>query len=104
MKLQKIIEQRLRERITAAELARDLGVSQDYLASQFRQRFGMTLQRYLLSRRIEMARNLLLSTDLPIKAIGWECGISDQQYFNKQFRRICGVSPSQFREAGIGRK
>ena len=100
VKLQKIIDQRLRERLSVAALAREIGLSQAYLAQHFRQRFGMTLQRYLLSRRIEMARNLLLSTELPVKAVAWECGIPDQQYFNKQFRRICGSSPSQFRHAG----
>ncbi len=104
LKLQTIIEQRFRERLTVASLARETGFSQDYFAQQFRQRFGMTLQRYLLSRRIEMARNLLLSTELAVKAVGWECGIPDQQYFNKQFRRICGMSPSQFRQGASSGK
>ena len=101
-KLQKTIEERFRERLTAVELARSAGFSQDYLAEQFRRHFGMTLQRYLLSRRMEMARNLLLSTELPVKAVAWECGIPDQQYFNKQFRRVCGMSPTLFRQ-GSGR-
>ena len=84
VKLQKIIEQRFREQLTVAELARAAGFSQDYIAEQFRRHFGMTL-RYLLSRRIEMARNLLLSTELPVKAGGVGMRHSRPQYYNKQF-------------------
>jgi transcriptional regulator GlxA family with amidase domain len=57
----------------------------------------MTVDGYLLHLRMQMARNLLLSTTLSIKEVAWKCGISDPKYFNKQFRRVTGRSPSLYR-------
>lgn len=85
------------QKLEVDELARSSGLSRNYFAARFRERFGQTVQSYLLHRRIEMARNLLLSTSLSVKEIAFECGIRDPQYFNKQFRRLNGVSPVGFR-------
>ena len=78
-------------------LAKRFGVSQNYLARRFRARHGMTLQRYLLGRRIEFARHLLNSTELPVKVVAIEAGLGNPQYFHRQFVRAVGHSPSQER-------
>jgi len=91
------LDQGYREAISAADLARESGLSRNYFSARFRERFGMTVDGYLLHRRIEMARLLLHSTSRPIKEIAFECGIADPGYFNKQFRKAVGVSPSAFR-------
>jgi two-component system response regulator YesN len=83
--------------VNIGELAATSGLSRNFFALRFREKFGMTLSRYLLQRRIEMAKYLLLSTNRTIKEIAFECCIPDPHYFNKQFRRICGVSPSLYR-------
>jgi AraC-like DNA-binding protein len=41
---------------------------------------------------------LLHTTDIPVRVIARRVGMADQQYFNKQFRRFAGVSPSRWRE------
>jgi AraC-like DNA-binding protein len=83
--------------LTIPRLARRVGISQNYLAIHFQQRTGMTLSRYLLSKRIEHARQLLLMTNLPISRIGTRVGLADPQYFNKVFRAQSGLSPSVYR-------
>jgi len=83
--------------ITVPQLAKSVGLSQNYLAYHFRKRFGMTILHYLLTCRVEQARSLLETTDLPVKVIGNRVGLSDPQYFNKQFRRLVGKSPSSVR-------
>ncbi|PTY03967.1 hypothetical protein DB346_02650 [Verrucomicrobia bacterium LW23] len=88
--------------IPIAELVRGSGLSAHYFAARFHQRFGVTAAGYLLRVRMEMARHLLLTTDLPVKEVAYECGIADPQYFNKQFRRTTGLSPSEFRLRGTG--
>lgn len=92
-----IIEQDLSRPVSVPDLARQVELSQNYLARRFRQRYGMTIPRYLLSRRIENARHLLLVTDLPIKRIAARVGLPDPQHFNKHFRKLTGKSPSGFR-------
>lgn len=92
-----LIDHRLDRSLNVPDLARQVGLSQNYLARRFRERFGMTMQSYLLARRIELARELLVSTDLSVKTIGVRVGMPDPQYFNKRFRQRTGMSPSAMR-------
>src|SRR6185295_4887236 len=86
------------EELRVAALARRVGLSQNYLARRFRERFDRTLPGYFLERRIALARQMLLATELSVKEVAARVGISDAQYFNKQFRRFSGESPSACRE------
>jgi len=92
-----LINGRFAEPLTVPELAAAAGMSQGYLAKQFRIRTGMPVPRYLLLRRIQHARQLISTTDLPISRIAARVGLPDPQHFNKQFRRLTGLSPSQAR-------
>jgi AraC-like DNA-binding protein len=96
-KLGQAIENSLSKPMLIGELAAGVGLSAEYVARLFVKRYGMTLQHYLLLRRIELARHLLVSSDLQISEIGRRAGIPDPQYFNKQFRRIVGLSPLAYR-------
>jgi AraC-like DNA-binding protein len=91
------VEARLGVPIAVTQIARSVGLSQNYLARLFRQRFGMTIPHYILVRRLEVARHLLAATDLPVKEIAARVGLCDLQHFNKQFRRMGGASPRAYR-------
>jgi len=92
-----ILDQDLLRPPSVVSLARRLRISQTHLARAFRRRFGMTLARYVLGRRIDEARHLLQVTDLPVGRIAERLGFSDVQHFNKQFRRVAGRAPSLYR-------
>jgi AraC-like DNA-binding protein len=96
-KLGEAIESSLAKPLLIGDLAKGVGLSADYVARLFARRYGMTLQHYLLLRRIELARHLLVSSDLLVSEIGCQVGLPDPQYFNKQFRRVVGLSPVAFR-------
>lgn len=81
-------------------VARRVAVSPTHLARAFRARYGMTAARYLLGRRLEEAGHLLRTTDLPIGRIAQRLGFTDAQHFNKQFRRVMGSAPSDYRRSG----
>lgn len=98
-KLLDLIENKLHHRLVISNLCQAVGMSQNYLAKLFHEHFGLTISQYILSRRIETARALLRSTNLPVKQVALRVGIPDAQYFNKQFRRITGVSPTGLRTA-----
>lgn len=91
------MELRFQGRLDVATLVASSGLSRNFFSARFHERFGMTVAGYLFHLRIEMAKNLLLSTSLPIKEIAYECGIPEPNYFNKQFRRATGVNPSFYR-------
>jgi AraC-like DNA-binding protein len=89
-----LIHDRFSEALTVPQLAREVGMSQNHLASRFRERFGVTIPGFLVRRRVERARQLLGTTNLPVQAVGAAVGWQDAQHFNKQFRRLTGHSPS----------
>lgn len=85
--------------LTVQEIATEVGLSQNYLARAFKHHFSMTIPHYILLSRIEQAKNLIETTNLPIQSIGIQVGMPDPHHFNKQFRRIVGESPTTFRAA-----
>ena len=96
-KVRRYLDEHFREPLDVPALAQRFGVSQNYLARRFRANHGLTLQRYILSRRIEFARHLLNVTGMPLKAVAIESGLSNPQYFHRQFRLATGRSPSEER-------
>ncbi len=57
------------------------------------QHTGMTYSDYLIMLRIEYAKKLLLTTDLPIEEVIWQCGYSNKGFFYKKFRESTAVRP-----------
>jgi len=96
-KVRSELELHFQRRLDVATLAAASGLSRNFFAARFRERFGMTVAGFLFHLRIEMAKSLLLSTSLPIKEVAYECGIPEPNYFNKQFRRATGMNPSLYR-------
>jgi AraC family L-rhamnose operon transcriptional activator RhaR/AraC family L-rhamnose operon regulatory protein RhaS len=47
--------------------------------------------------RIERSCRLLRTTDLPVTRIALDAGFSDPNYFSRQFRKVMGISPSEYR-------
>ncbi len=96
-----LLDNRCGESWTIPALAARAGLSQNYLAHHFKERMGLTIQRYLLHRRIDLAAHLLATTRMAVKQAGAAAGMPDPQYFNKQFRGTTGVSPSVFRQGAL---
>jgi AraC-like DNA-binding protein len=92
---------RLDENIRLSDMAYECGLSVSHFTRAFRKSFGIPPYRWLLERRIERAKALLASSDLPIVDIAIRCGFSDQTAFTRAFGRIVGDSPGRWRRAGI---
>jgi signal transduction histidine kinase/DNA-binding LacI/PurR family transcriptional regulator/AraC-like DNA-binding protein len=85
------------EAITREDLARHVGMSDDYLTHCFRQEVGMTPIAYLNRYRVDQAKQLLRDTSQSITDIALAVGFSDSGYFSRVFRREVGLSPEAFR-------
>ena len=94
---QNYIEMALDQPVSIGRLAGRCDISRNYLTQMFRKKYGMTIQRYLLQRRIDKAKYLLETTAMSVKEIGVTVGLPDPQHFNKRFRLVAGCSPSEFR-------
>ena len=97
---QNYIDMALEQPVSIDWLAEKCEISQNYLTQMFRKKYGMTIQRYILLRRIDRAKYLLETTTMSIKEIGNTVGLPDPQHFNKRFRLAAGCSPSEFRLKG----
>lgn len=78
--------------------AEALNVNASYLSTLFRKETGSTLTDYVNRKRIEHAIYLLNTTDLPISVVGQRCGVQDDNYFTKIFKKYIGMTPKQFRQ------
>jgi AraC-like DNA-binding protein len=91
------LEEGYREPWTLGEMAEIAHLSRTSLLRTFRRATGQAPIDYLISRRIEVAMQLLQQTELSITTIALDSGFSDSNYFARQFKRIRGCSPSSFR-------
>jgi AraC-like DNA-binding protein len=95
-----VIEQRYPEPLSLRDVAAAVNVSPGHLTSTVRRRTGRTVQEWITERRMVQARRLLAATELPIGDVGMRVGIRDAGYFARTFRKVHGVSPVQWRQAG----
>lgn len=91
----------LRERAPTAFSMRDIsgaaGLSPAQFTRRFRAALGITPQEFLTAHRLEIARELLLDTDLSVDQIAQSCGYASGFYLSNLFRRNFGLPPGQFR-------
>ena len=78
--------------------AKALNVNASYLSTLFKKELGMNLTEYVNGKRVEYAIYLLNTTKLSISAVGQRCGIQDDNYFTKIFKKYVGKTPKQFRQ------
>lgn len=94
-KLLQIMEVRFREPLEIRALAREVGLTPNYLSSRFKQTFHTGFTHYLQVLRAWHAQ-LLLMEGLPIKAVAAECGFKNVHYFTAVFTRKCGITPGAY--------
>lgn len=75
-----------------------LNVNASYLSSLFKRETGTTLTDYVNRKRVEHAIFLLNTTVLSISAVGQRCGIQDDNYFTKIFKKYTNKTPKQYRQ------
>jgi len=91
------IEANLDDDLSLAMLAEMAGRSLHHFSDAFRQSTGTPPHRYIMIRRIERAKILLLSTDMPVAQIAFAVGFASQSHFGAMFRALTGVTPLRFR-------
>ncbi len=96
-RLKEFIESNLDQNLSLTALAREIGISSLYLPRAFKNAFGQSPHQYVLSRRIERAKELLRNAELSIADISAATGFSSQSHLSDWFSRSVGVTPSVYR-------
>lgn len=91
------IDEHLAEEITLDEVAEVLGLNASYFSQLFKQVTGETFIHYRIRRRMEKAKRLLADPERRITDISFEVGYADHPHFTKTFKKMTGLSPTEYR-------
>lgn len=94
-RLRRVLDERFTESFTIAEVAAELTVRPSQLARAFSQTYGLAPHQYVLSRRVDLARRLLVD-GAPAASAAAQAGFFDQAHLTRHFRRILGATPGAF--------
>ena len=83
--------------VSLEEVARKCHMSVSQFGRTFKKTTGQTPHRWLVQRRLERAKDLLLRSTLPLAEIALACGFSEQSHFTRTFSRLVGTSPGEWR-------
>jgi AraC family transcriptional regulator len=100
-RLQRIVdyvEAHLSDRISLADLSEVAGLSRMHFAAQFRLATGLSPHSYIINRKVERARQLLLDQAFSIVDIALLLGFSSQAHFTQAFKKIIGDTPHRWRQ------
>ncbi len=86
------------ESLTLDDIAKAFNISPQHLSQLFRKKIGMGFKQYLISLRLDLAKNLLTRTDMTITAICYEVGFSTLENFVRIFKKNNGMTPSEYRK------
>ena len=92
------LNRQLLKPLNLSQLAQVSGMSTSHFRRQFRKAFGDSPINYLIRLRIRRACSLLEKGDLSITEIAFRCGFTDSNYFTRQFTKVMGSNPRQYRE------
>lgn len=98
LQVKSYLDEHFTEKITLDQLSELFYMDKFYLTKLFGRQFGITISSYLLQLKITRAKHLLRFTDQTVESVGAACGISDVHYFSRMFKKIEGISPSEYRK------
>lgn len=91
------MQEHLCEEISLSILSKEFHLNPQYVSQLFKNEIGVGFLTYLTNVRLEKAKKLLVSTSLSIAKVAEQCGYSDYRVFTKVFKKMEGITPSQFR-------
>lgn len=97
-KLLEYIDNNIHKNISLTELATLLELSPHYFCSIFKETFGVPPHKFILLKRINLAKQLLINQRLDIAEIANNTGFSSQSHFTNVFHKIIGTTPKRYRQ------
>ena len=99
VKIEGFITEKLSENIYVEDICREFFISKNSLYRLFKEEFGVTVNEFILQKRLALAKELLAQNDsLSITEIAALCGFSDYNYFIRVFKKAVGTTPLKFKK------
>lgn len=96
-KVKSYIHQHIKEEIARDDLAQYVFLHPDYLSRLFKKETGISISDYIIHERVNIAKELLVKTDLTVKDIALEVGYSNFSHFSKIFKKYTEINPKDYR-------
>ena len=97
VEIKSFLDEHYMEKITLDSLAASFYIDKFYMSKIFKETYGTTINAYILSKRITQAKKMLRFTELSIDEIGSRVGMNDANYFSRSFKKLEGISPSEYK-------
>ncbi|WP_135549217.1 response regulator [Paenibacillus cymbidii] len=97
-RIKAVIREQYPMNLTIDDISNQVFFSSTYICLLFKQETGETINDYLTRTRMEQAKELLVNTDLKLHDICFKIGYAEPGYFSKQFKKMFGFSPSEYRD------
>ena len=98
LQIKEYIRDQVGSEIRRSDLAELVHMNPDYLNRIFKRETGMTLGDYVLNEKMQIARNLLQTTTLPVSYVASRVGYENFSHFSRTYKRMFGISPSEERK------
>ena len=98
-KILNYIDRSIRRGVSLDEAAEYANMSSCYFSKLFKRMTGKNYITYVTDSRIEMAKRMLVDTEMPVINIAHELSYNETNYFSKAFKKKVGVTPSEYRTA-----
>ncbi|WP_217431372.1 helix-turn-helix domain-containing protein, partial [Duganella vulcania] len=92
-----LIDHHLNDTLTIGSLCGELQITPTIFRSRFRAATGLPVHRYILLRRLTVAREFVETSKMPLQIVASYCGFSSQSHMTSLFKRHLGVTPSDLR-------
>ena len=96
--IMKYVDENFTRDISLQEVAEYANLSVGYLSNYFKTEAGMNFVEYITYRRMERAKELLVSTNDKVYHIAEQVGYTNSQYFTTLFKKQIGVTPAEYRQ------
>ncbi|MEM8998375.1 MAG: AraC family transcriptional regulator [Acidobacteriota bacterium] len=84
-------------RITLEEMAAEVGISPYHFARLFKRTIGQPPHQFVMAYRVEHAKKLMADPARALVDVALSCGFSDQAHFSRVFKRLSGMTPTEWR-------
>lgn len=92
------IEKRFKENISLDEVAKHINLTPSYVSKLFKKKLGVNFNRYLTIRKLKEAKRMLKEENANINEIAFSIGYNEPNYFCKVFKKVEGITPTQYRQ------
>jgi AraC family transcriptional regulator len=97
-KVREFVQANIEEELSLKEMAQSVGLSTAHFSQMFRKSAGESPHQFVLRQRIERGKEMLRVAEGRILDIAIACGFKTQQHFARVFRKLCGASPTEYRQ------